>query len=662
MTETKIRRFVVIALLFAGLFVFFHSCHSRKVIQEEGGIDTFIISHPLSVTDSTTAEFRFTSSVTEGVVEFVCNLDGNVSRCYSDRVTYTDLSVGKHLFKVYSVWVTGGKTLKDLTPAEFEWRVVPDTYITDRPPFYTSRKVASFSFTSSYVEATFQCKVDNSPWQSCVSPFEIPEPPEGKHHFEVRAVDSEGFADITPAKTEWVEDYTPPAIEIIYAPVDYSNEFTGGFVLQFIEPVVRLQWQFDDEDWNLVSISNEEKFYVISYHDLTTGAHKLKIEGIDIAGNIGETSYIWHLYSRKLTGVVRKLSIEGMTPCAIEEPGRLWCWGYNVFGGAGVGGLGYGEVKIPENPVSDDDWVDISTHLAQSCGIKADGTLWCWGIVPESKIIADLLAPYPVQIYGSKKWKKVSTGLVFTCGITEDSSLVCWNIVDKESLGDEIITPLTENEKNFGGGWKEVSSGYFHICGIKDDNTLWCWGSNQYGELGVGESYGDYVSYPVEVGGEWLKVSSGYHNTCGIKLDGSLWCWGDASDGKLGIGVDEGIYSYPQEITTAANWIDVAVGAGNVCGVTQDNKLYCWGRNGFGEIDDSGKMVLWPKKVWEGVGWSQVSVGGVPQEGYNCFAGDTVCGVTTGGKFRCWGLNNYGQHGDGTAEWIWCAVPLPAFW
>ncbi len=479
---------------------------------------------------------------------------------------------------------------------------------------------------------------------------------EGKHTLRVRAVDPEGVADITPAYFEWIVDYTPPEAEILYTPVDYGNEFTGGIVFHFSEPVTGVYWQLDDREWQEKRLGKDD-YWVLEYHGLTTGEHTARVKAYDLAGNtqVEEVVYRWHLHSLTITNPVEKLSIHGMTACAIEEPGKLWCWGYSHFGGVGVGETQF-DLTIPEMPVTDSTWVDVSAHLTQTCGIKDDGSLWCWGIVPEGGVLNDFLTPYLVKFFPEKKWKKVSTGLIVSCGITDDSTLVCWQVVDSDVLGDDLISPLLAEKVDFGSGWRDVSAGWFHICGIKDDNSLWCRGVNKYGELGVGESYGNFVSEPVEVGGEWLKVSTGYGFTCGVKIDGTLWCWGDASDGKLGIGEDSGKFYYPQRITMPEEWIDISAGAGHACGIASDGRMYCWGRNRFGEIDGTEKEVLKPELVWDDLRWSSVSVGGAPSDGTGCPSMDTICGVTTTGRFLCRGVNNYGQFGNGTARFVWCPV------
>jgi hypothetical protein len=74
----------------------------------------------------------------------------------------------------------------------------PDTTLTSHPRKRTTKRRATFGFTSNEV-SIFQCKVDAKPWVSCTSPksFRVTR---GWHRFQVRAIDAAHNVDATPAK------------------------------------------------------------------------------------------------------------------------------------------------------------------------------------------------------------------------------------------------------------------------------------------------------------------------------------------------------------------------------------------------------------------------------------------------------------------------------
>lgn len=78
----------------------------------------------------------------------------------------------------------------------------PDTLISTGPSGTTASDVAGFSF-SSEAGATFECRLDSGTWTACVSPRTYSALADGKHTFQVRAEDSAGNTDASPASRSW---------------------------------------------------------------------------------------------------------------------------------------------------------------------------------------------------------------------------------------------------------------------------------------------------------------------------------------------------------------------------------------------------------------------------------------------------------------------------
>jgi alpha-tubulin suppressor-like RCC1 family protein len=106
--------------------------------------------------------------------------------------------------------------------------------------------------------------------------------------------------------------------------------------------------------------------------------------------------------------------------------------------------------------------------------------------------------------------------------------------------------------------------------------------------------------------------------------------------------------------TAALAFRQVSLGRVHSCGVTTDNRAYCWGLNSLGVLGTgttTGSEVCtfeWgcstcPVAVLGGLAFRQVSAGG-----------EHTCAVTTDDRVYCWGWNDQGQLGDGTT------TPRPA--
>ena len=168
--------------------------------------DTEITATPANPSDSASADFDYISTEPTGAT-FRCRLDGAASftTCPVDGV-YTGLNDGSHTFRVRAVDPLGNE---DPTEAAYSWTVdassdpPPDTTITKAPKKKGTDKTPKVSFTATPpTSATFQCRVDDGPFEPCASPHTTAKLKTGKHTFEVVA-SGPGGADPTPAKASF---------------------------------------------------------------------------------------------------------------------------------------------------------------------------------------------------------------------------------------------------------------------------------------------------------------------------------------------------------------------------------------------------------------------------------------------------------------------------
>ncbi|HEX6665396.1 MAG TPA: hypothetical protein VF081_02240 [Solirubrobacterales bacterium] len=81
--------------------------------------------------------------------------------------------------------------------------VAPATALTKKPAKRTSKRIARFQFVSDQAGSSFECKLDKRPYKACSSPFKAKGLKRGRHTFMVRAKNSAGVPDSTPAVYRW---------------------------------------------------------------------------------------------------------------------------------------------------------------------------------------------------------------------------------------------------------------------------------------------------------------------------------------------------------------------------------------------------------------------------------------------------------------------------
>ena len=161
---------------------------------------------PIGTTGDTTPDITFT--VGNDATSVSCQIDAQpvVTPCNSPFTPGVALSPGSH-----TVTVTATDALGN-TGSDSEVFTVdtapPDTIIDSGPTGIfegnkTNDSTPTFTFHSTKA-GTFECKVDAGAFAPCTSPFTTPFLPDGAHTFQVRAKDTVGNIDPTPATSSFV--------------------------------------------------------------------------------------------------------------------------------------------------------------------------------------------------------------------------------------------------------------------------------------------------------------------------------------------------------------------------------------------------------------------------------------------------------------------------
>src|SRR3989442_609198 len=158
-----------------------------------------------------------------------------------------------------------------------------------------------------------------------------------------------------------------------------------------------------------------------------------------------------------------------------------------------------------------------------------------------------------------------------------------------------------------------VSAGAFFTCVRLSDGTAQCTGRNQFGQLGNGDGTFTSSSVPVAVSGltTATRVATGGYHACALLGDGTVWCWGRNGQGQLGDGTITNSSS-PVRAGAITGAVAVIGAFSHTCAVLSDGTVQCWGENVEGELGDgtSGGSSSPPVRVVGLTGAVAVSGGG----------------------------------------------------
>lgn len=264
---------------------------------------------------------------------------------------------------------------------------------------------------------------------------------------------------------------------------------------------------------------------------------------------------------RVLTDVIA-ISTSGDHSCVVLEGGRVRCWGRNTYGQIGDGTTEDRRYPVPVMIADSSGNLTeltgarrVAAGVRHTCAIVEDG-LYCWGYNGEGQLgthdTQSSLLPRRVREQGSGylfEVEKVTAGWDQTCADVH-GRVRCWGNnqygavgeLDEERMEDGFSSIPVIVFGHWGGplaGPQSLSAGLRATCTVAAEHggsNVYCWGSNEHGQLGVGDTDSRSKATPVIGFDEAMSVTAGGRHACALPKSGRPLCWGDNAHGQLGNG------------------------------------------------------------------------------------------------------------------------------
>ena len=255
-------------------------------------------------------------------------------------------------------------------------------------------------------------------------------------------------------------------------------------------------------------------------------------------------------------------------------------------------------IYIEQNDKSDFEYTSYNNDIAKIdeegnvLGIR-EGTTWAK--VKDKKTGKESVAIVRVvdnnTEYSTHVAPNTVSGKNYALGLKEDGTIWTWGY-DASGLADSNVPVST----NVISTYNSVSAGKNYALATRKDGTAWAIGSNNYGQLGLGNYENKAKLVQIEGLTDITAISAGETHSIALDSYGTVYGWGSNANGELSskyIGKDTSkpvVISMPRDTI-----IQVSAGKGESAFVTSNGQVYGMGKilNGYiPEISNAVKVEI----------------------------------------------------------------------
>lgn len=362
------------------------------------------------------------------------------------------------------------------------------------------------------------------------------------------------------------------------------------------------------------------------------------------------------LYFNENVGV-SQVAVNAYHALVLFKNGDLYSMGNNQFGQLG-NGYEDNSSMVVVTPIAT-NIVQIAAGKFHSLALTSEGKVLSWGQNTYGQLGRDSYETfYPHHVQDNTGVEldsivKIAAGTFHSMALDEDGRVITFGYNVQGQLGNksELESDVNLNYVIDGNDDElnnivDIKSGPYHCVALSQDGHVYTWGQGNYGRLGVGSIRNYRYAVMVQTGDDGVpltnvtKIGAGSFHTMAVTNDNNIYCWGKNNMGQLGVGDTEDRYyaTMISEFDAGEDCVLNVTGGDNHTIILMGNgEVYATGGNDYGQLCKvpAVEQDLSVDSVWGVSDIVQISS-----------ASNQIMAVHQNGKVYCWGNNNKGQYGN----------------
>lgn len=328
---------------------------------------------------------------------------------------------------------------------------------------------------------------------------------------------------------------------------------------------------------------------------------------------------------------------------AVLSDGTVWQWGMNVGGVLGNNGE---DLLTPRRIEGLTGVVAVATSGAHSLALTQGGSVWSWGATVTGELdngeyLADASTPVKLNLPEAVALDACTNDAPdgpfsrHAMALSRDGTVWVWGSNDYGQLGlgqDDSSVPIPTKVPGLTNVTSLACGKFAYSLAVGREGTVWAWGRNTWVLLGTG-STDKIVPVPTPVQGldDVVRVAASTdQGILALKRDGTVWFWGDSDQP-------------PKQVPGLSDITAVAAGNAHFLALKKDGSVWAWGEHSDGTT--LGTRQGYPPTFevpYPVAGLTNVVA--IAAGSYHSLA------LAKDGAVWAWGRNNRGQLGEGTRE------------